>query len=167
MLAELELPFQQIKDAREYTLSMLGDLEPDDWFRMPGEGVTHIAWQVGHLAMAEFRLCLERLRNLKPGDWDLIAKDDLRRFAKGSTPEDDAAAYPDPKEIRAALDRVHAAVLEELPQYAGSDLNEPLKNPHPIFKTKLGALYFCSRHEMLHAGQIGLLRRLLGKPPLR
>ena len=167
MLPELEQPFQQIKDAREYTLSLLADLEPGDWFRMPSEGVTHIAWQVGHLAMAEFRLCLERLRNLQPGDWDLISKDDLRRFAKGTTPDPDASAYPSGEEILATLNRVHAAVLEEVPQYTGDDLHEPLKNPHPIFKTKLGALEFCSKHEMLHAGQIGLLRRLLGKPPLR
>jgi uncharacterized damage-inducible protein DinB len=167
MLPALELPLQQIKDARKYTLSLLEDLEPGDWFRMPSEGVTHIGWQVGHMAMAQFRLCLERLRNLQPGDWDLISKDDLRRFAKGTTPEDNASAYPGPEEIRAMLDRVFDAVVREVPQYEGDDLDTPLVNPHPIFKTKLEALYFCSKHEMLHAGQIGLLRRLMGKPPLR
>jgi hypothetical protein len=31
----------------------------------------------------------------------------------------------------------------------------------------MGSVFVCSAHEMLHAGQIGLLRRLLGKPPLR
>jgi hypothetical protein len=31
----------------------------------------------------------------------------------------------------------------------------------------LDALLFSSKHEMLHAGQIGLLRRLFGKQPLR
>ncbi len=167
MLPELELPLKQIQDARNYTLSLIEDLEPGDWFRMPSEGVTHIAWQVGHLAMAQFRLCLERLRNLQPGDFDIISKDDLRRFSKGTTPDPDPAAYPSPEELLATLTRVHAAVVSEVPEYAGDDLNEPLKNPHPIFKTKLEALYFCSKHEMLHAGQIGLLRRLIGKPPLR
>ena len=167
MLSKLELPLQQLKDARQYTLSLLEDLEPDDWFRMPSEGVTHIAWQVGHLAMAQFRLCLERLRNLQPGDWDLISKDNLRRFAKGTTPDSDPSVYPTAVEIRAMLDRVHAAVLRDVPAYQGDDLDKPLVNPHPIFKTKLEALYFCSKHEMLHAGQIGLLRRLLGKSPLR
>ena len=32
--------------------------------------------------------------------------------------------------------------------------------------TKLRALLWCARHEMLHAGQIGLLRRHLGYPPM-
>ena len=167
MLPELEQPLQQIKDAREYTRSLLADLGPDDWFRMPHEGVTHIAWQAGHIAMAQFRLCLERLRNLQPGDWDLISKDFIRAFAKGTTPSADSAAYPEPAEIRATMDRVFEAVVREVPEYDGTDLNSLLSNPHPIFKTKLEALSFCSKHEMLHAGQIGLLRRLIGKPPPR
>ena len=33
--------------------------------------------------------------------------------------------------------------------------------------TKFGALQHCSMQEMLHAGQIGLLRRLLGMTPVR
>jgi hypothetical protein len=36
-----------------------------------------------------------------------------------------------------------------------------------VTPTRLGALLFSSHHEMLHAGQIGVLRRLLGKAPVR
>ncbi|MCE9546567.1 MAG: DinB family protein [Planctomycetia bacterium] len=167
MDARLQLAFNQIQDARSYTLPMLDDLAPEDWFRMPAEGVTHLAWQVGHLAMAEFRLCLERLRGLEPGDRDLVSKDFLRLFSKGTTPEAKPGDYPPIEEIRGTFDRVHAAVLREVPAYAGDDLDTPLANPHPIFKTKLEALFFASKHEMLHAGQIGLLRRLFGKAPIR
>jgi hypothetical protein len=39
--------------------------------------------------------------------------------------------------------------------------------PYAAFATKFGGLLFCSHHEMLHAGQIGLLRRLIGKAPVR
>ena len=163
MQKDLEIPLRQIKDAREYTLSLLEDLEPEDWFATPGD-ITHIAWQVGHLAMAEFRLCLERLRDLQPDDRDMISKDFLRAYAKGSTPDADSHT---PDQLLATLHQVHQQVLKDVPAYQGQDLNEPLTNPHPIFSTKIEALYFCAKHEMLHAGQIGLLRRLLGKPPLR
>jgi len=166
-MKELNIAFEQIKAAREYTLTLLEDLEPEDWFRRPAEGVTHIAWQVGHLAMAEFRLCLERLRDLQPDDRALISKDFLRMHSKGSQPVDDSSKSPSPEELRATLDRVHQQVILEVPHYMGDDLNETLVNPHPIFTTKLEALYFCSKHEMLHAGQIGLLRRLLGMSPIR
>ncbi|REJ70485.1 MAG: DinB family protein [Planctomycetota bacterium] len=164
---ELTLALDQIKSAREYTLTLIEDLEPEQWFRTPAGGVTHIAWQVGHLAMAEFRLCLERLRGLEPEDRELISKDFLRMHSKGSVPVTDPADSPSVEELRATLDAVHERVLAEVPAYAGDDLNEPLINPHPIFTTKLEALFFCSKHEMLHAGQIGLLRRLLGMSPLR
>jgi hypothetical protein len=43
----------------------------------------------------------------------------------------------------------------------------PLEQPRPLFKTKLGAIEWCAQHEFVHAGQIALLRRLMGKAPLR
>ena len=36
----------------------------------------------------------------------------------------------------------------------------------PFATTKLKALLWCAQHEMSHAGQIGLLRRHLGFPPM-
>ena len=47
------------------------------------------------------------------------------------------------------------------------ELDEPVDEPYALFPTKLGGLYFCAAHEMMHAGQIGLLRRLLGKETTR
>ena len=44
---------------------------------------------------------------------------------------------------------------------------EPVEMPYAVHANKLGCLLFCSHHEMLHAGQLGLLRRLLGKEPIR
>jgi hypothetical protein len=35
-----------------------------------------------------------------------------------------------------------------------------------LCKTKLECLHWCSHHEAVHAGQIGLIRRLLGYPPI-
>ena len=45
--------------------------DPAEWFRQPTEGVTHIAWQVGHLALAEYWLTLERIRGRRPDDLHL------------------------------------------------------------------------------------------------
>jgi hypothetical protein len=54
-----------------------------------------------------------------------------------------------------------------LAHYTEEQLDVRLTEPHPRFATKLEAIEFCSQHELLHAGQIALLRRLLGRPPLR
>ena len=163
----LQIAIDQIKFARDYTRQLLDDVATDEWFRMPAEGVTHLAWQVGHLAMAQYALTMMRLRGKEPADADFITNDFLRAFKKGSAPVGDAAAYPSIDEIRNVFDRVYERGLAELAEYSEEDLNEELPTPHALFNTKLGSVFFCSNHEMMHAGQIGLLRRLLGKEPLR
>lgn len=57
--------------------------------------------------------------------------------------------------------------MEELAMYPVDQLNEPVDDPYAAYPTKLGCLIFCAHHEMLHAGQIGMLRRLLGLAPIR
>jgi uncharacterized damage-inducible protein DinB len=164
-MTRLEIALDQIKTARRYTLNLLDDLEPGDWFRQPSEGVTHIAWQIGHLAMAEYMLALKRLRGERPADHDLISADFLKQFGKGSTPEADPKLYPSPAEIRQTLGRVHEQSLAELPGYSDAELDQPPLFPHKLFNAKIDSLFWCARHEMVHAGQIGLVRRLLGRPP--
>ena len=164
-MSRLELALSEIHVARTYTLRLLNDLAPEDWFRQPAEGVTHIAWQVGHLAMAEFRLALERIRGERPDDAALVSPEFLQTFAKGSVPQAAASDYPAPEEILAVFERVHKQTLEETPLVADAELDRPPEKPHPLFTRKIDSLFWCARHEAIHAGQIGLLRRLLGKPP--
>ena len=61
-MTRLESTIEQICTARRYTLQLIEHVDPSDWFQMPREGVTHVAWQMGHLAVAEFGLsgrCIE------------------------------------------------------------------------------------------------------------
>jgi hypothetical protein len=162
-----EIALKQIGFAREYTLGLIADIEDADWFRQPPGTTTHVAWQVGHLAVAEYGLGLFRIRGRGDGDAELLTSSFRKQFGKGSTPTGDAAKHPSPAEIRQVLDNVHQQVLRELAGRSEAELDVPVDEPHALFDTKLGALFFCSLHEMMHAGQIGLLRRLLGKAPLR
>ena len=70
-----------------------------------------------------------------------------------------------PREIREILDGVHVKGMEYLSRLSDADLNRPTRDPHPHFSDWQGAFFWCANHEFMHAGQIGLLRRLLGKPP--
>jgi hypothetical protein len=163
----LQIALAQIEFARNYTLSMLEGIDEADWFAMPPGCPTHLAWQVGHLAMAQYGLCLYRQRGRQPIDLELMSSGFRKLFSKGSVPEADASTYPSPAEIRATLDRVHAQVLAEAAGFSAEQLREPVELPYAVEATKLGSLLMCSHHEMLHAGQIGLIRRLLGKEPIR
>jgi hypothetical protein len=163
----LQLAIQQIEFARGYTLATLEGIGEGDWFAMPPGCPTHVAWQVGHLAMAEYGLCLFRQRGRQEIDLSLMTSGFRKLFSRGSAPQEEAAKYPSAGEIRATFDRVHAQALKEVPTFTESQLAEPVEMPYAVQANKLGSLLFCSHHEMLHAGQIGLIRRLLGKDPIR
>jgi hypothetical protein len=165
-MSRLQFAREQIVFARNYTLWLLSQTPPADWFRQPPGGVTHVAWQVGHLAFAQYRLALERIRGPQPQDANLISEEFLRLFGRDSAPDPDPAKYPTPAEIRAVFDRVHEQVLGELRDLDESELDQPVQKPHRLVKTKLGSLLWCAQHEAVHAGQIGLLRRQLGHAPL-
>jgi uncharacterized damage-inducible protein DinB len=165
-MTRLDIALDLIRQTRDYTVRMLETIDPADWFRQPHEGVTHVAWQVGHLAMAEHALCLVRTRGPRPDDEQLIPASFLKQFGRESAPDPDPTKYPSTSEIRDIFDRVHRQVLSDLAGLSDTALDESTLKPHPLFTTKLGALLWCPRHEMSHVGQIGLLRRLMGHAPL-
>ena len=112
-MPDLESLIRDIRTARNYTTDILSHIDQSDWFRQPTEGVTHVAWQVGHLAVAQYGLALKRVRGENPDDAELISPEFRKLFGKGSTPSPDPAKYPTTEEIRAVFDRVHQQVLEE------------------------------------------------------
>lgn len=165
-MSELGCALEQMRFARVYTLRLLDSVEPEDWFRLPPSSVSHIAWQVGHLAMAQYRLVLERIRGRRYEDEALISEAFLNQFGRNSVPQTDVNCYPTAKEIRAVLDGVHAQAQQEIPNIPEASLSDAPLKPHPLCQTKGQVLFWCSAHEMLHAGQIGLIRRQLGYPPV-
>jgi hypothetical protein len=166
-MSRLQIALAQIDFAREYTLSLLADIHEADWFHMPAGIPSHIAWQVGHIAMAQYGLALFRQRGRTPEDSDLMSAPFRKQFSRGSEPDPNPANNPSPAEIREVFEKVYAQVKKESPHFADAQLDEPVDMPYMAVPTKLGALYFCAAHEMLHAGQIGLIRRSLGKKPVR
>lgn len=163
----LDFALNQMEFARNYTNELLRHIHIDDWFRMPGEHVTHVAWQVGHLAMAEYRLLLERVRGVRVEDEDLMPRELLEKFGRGSTPTPDSHDYPSPADLVGIFDGVHEQAMEELPGLVESQLDDPPLTPHPLLTTKFDSICWAAHHEMLHAGQLGLMRRLFGEKPLR
>ena len=164
-MSPLQTALDQISFARRYTVHLLDSVPEAEWFRMPAGGVTHVAWQVGHLAIGQYRLALLRLRGPRAGDGELISDDFQGLFRATSLPEAGPAKYPTAAAIRAVFDRVHERVLAELRDFPEAELSAPLTLAHPLAKTKLESLFWCAHHEMVHAGQVGLLRRLLGHAP--
>lgn len=163
----LQTALDQMDIARRYTKSLLEDLTAEEWFWHPSELTTHIAWQVAHVSIAQYALCLMRVRGKAESDESLISASYFERFGRGSTPTAGAEGNPPLEEIKRVFDAVFRQSQAELAERTDEELDVPVETPHPMFKTKLEAVDFAPMHELVHAGQIGLLRRLMGKPPLR
>ena len=120
----------------------------------PEDGGNCINWIVGHLLLHRDRV--HDLLGL-PAAWsqELGPSDLYRRGATGIMSE---TAVP-LATMRAELTRSQEAVLERLPRLSAQRLAERATNTMTVEER----LAFFGVHEGYHAGQVGLLRRLLGK----
>lgn len=158
---------EDLQQVRAYANDMLSHVDESLWFRQPTEGINHVAWQVGHMAIAQYSLCVKRIRDVSESDEFLDFAEYNRLFGKGSEPSPSEHDYPTPAEIRGVFDQVHALVAQSATTWTKEILESPANTPHPMFTTKAGSLRFSAKHEMLHVGQIGLLRRQMGCTFLR
>ncbi len=166
-MSERDISLNLLETARQYTLSLLDGLAEDEWYAMPGGSPSHIAWQIGHITFAQFGLAIARSFGTGPQDEGVLPDNYAELFGKGTQPSADRARYPTVAQLRAALDRVHSHVMAWLRAVPEQAFREPAAEPILHMKTRGDLVRFTALHEMLHAGQIGLIRRLLGKPPLR
>ena len=161
----------QLERTRTLTMQMLERIPHEQWYEMP-VGVTHVAWNAGHIAVAEYFLGLVFIRGAKESDKDFIPESYIQLFGYGSEVSDDQSLYPEPNEILNIMGSVHDILLTEtrsLPEDVLNDRCEFLEGTfdhHPIFEKKGGALEWLAYHEHVHIGTIGLLRRELGANPI-
>lgn len=162
-----EILAHQLADTRQWTLLLLADLADGQWTYQPAPGLQHALWLCGHLASSQntliFGRCLGR-NELDPAF--------SRHFAPGG-PVKSAAdyAWPTPAEVLDRMAQVHEKTLAAVRGMSDALLAEPAFGKdgarHPHYDTKLGAVSHTARHEAFHAGQIALLRRMVGLNFLR
>ncbi len=169
----------QIQWARHYTLSLLAQTPRELWFERPlistagshDESVpfaSHIAWQVGHLAVSQYGLLMFRIHGRRDEDLDLIPSRFRKAFSRGSDPATVSSSQWSADELAERLERVHTAALQGLMHGLDTGvLLESVEMPYAVYPIKLGAILFCPLHEHIHSGQIGVIRRCLGLAPVR
>lgn len=158
---------EQMAWTRQYTLQLIESVDPALWFKRPGDSHTHLAWQVGHLAVSQYGLMLFRQRGRTSEDLKLMPGWLRKQFGRGTQPPEQTEKSPTPTELLSRLNSIHEQSLAEVAELPADVLAEPLEMPYAAYPIKLGALLFCPVHEAIHAGQIGVLRRLHGLEPLR
>jgi len=80
---------------------------------------------------------------------------------------DEITEWPTVEEIRSAWQAVSAHLQSVLTGLTATELAEPNAHRFPVDDTtRLGMLAFLAQHDSYHLGQIGFIRRQLGKPPM-
>ena len=92
----------QLERTRVFSLQMIARVPHEEWFEMP-LGITHVAWNVGHMAIVEYFLGLVLVRGSQDEDAAIIPEQFGGLFGYGSTVSGDASAYPTPDEILAVM----------------------------------------------------------------
>jgi uncharacterized damage-inducible protein DinB len=127
----------------------------------------HFLWICGHLAVAERLLVQIRCLDGTDADPEFTAHFPIGGPVKSAEEHD----YPSPEVVRTKMDEIHAQVLSAIRGMSEAQLDEPCYGKdgsiHPHYKTKRQAIAHCARHEGFHAGQIAMIRRLMGKAFLR
>ena len=138
------------------------DLTPQEYLHRPCAGGNTTAWILGHLVVAE-RGALGRA-----GVTDLPPLPDgfEQRFAReGDAPK--ASEYGDVSILLPLFNQHRQRLIDAVKTLTPDDLAKPLDKPHPRFATVGEYLnYLGGAHVAMHAGQITIIRRSLGRPPL-
>jgi uncharacterized damage-inducible protein DinB len=151
---------QMLDTARFVTTTYLRDLSDEELLVRPVPGAHHIAWQLGHLLHSECTM----IEGVRAG----VAPQLPPRFAEHHSKEaanDNASEQFLSKEgYLALMMRVREATRSLLTQFSEEQFDAPGPEAMRSYAPTIGSIFLMiGSHEIMHSGQIAVLRRKLGK----
>ena len=138
--------------------SVTTDFSDADWLAPPGtKGGNHAHWILGHLAVSRRALLRGVGKPVPPEPWE-------KAFGRGSQPVAGKDG-PSPAALRQDFLASGALLHDHLASLSPEEAAAPYGRKLPDGSESVsGAAHFLFLHECYHIGQLGLLRRILGKP---
>lgn len=128
----------------------------------PGEGRPNpLLWQLAHIASVE-----DEVAWLFGASSRLVPADLRAVCASGSPAPTPATRYPQLADLWSLLDVTHAQLLRLLERATAEELDRPPRETNPYFRSLGQAIYEAALHENYHVGEIGALRKAIGKPKI-
>lgn len=151
---------QELLGTSRYVMTAyLSDMTDEDILVCPVPGAHHAAWQLGHLISNERRM-VEGVRSGSgielPIDFEIAhGKDVALDAVRGALP---IAHYVE------LLRSQREKTLSLLSQLSESDFERPAPDFMRGYAKHVSSVFLSiASHELMHAGQIAVIRRLLGK----
>ena len=159
---ELETGIESLSLARRMTLRFLDGIPDDQWFHIPVPEGNHATWVAGHISWEDndlLKSLIEDRGSKLPQRWHNC-------FAQHSKPTPNSDDYPDIAEIRTNLATYRAEFISFFTASADR-LADPLPEEWHTFAKDLAAMmHAVACHEMLHVGQLTVIRKSLKLEPV-
>jgi uncharacterized damage-inducible protein DinB len=154
---------RQMTMARDTSERLLADFRaPEEWTRQVHAQCNHALWFAGHMAQTD-NFFISLVAPEESRDMPEFA----RLFGIGSQPTGSPHDYPAPEEVLATMRERRATLLAILDRLSDEDLARPTPPGTPNFLADVGSVFEMSVwHEGMHSGQLSVIRRGLGFPPL-
>ena len=143
------------------TNMLVADLTDAEIMERPVPGANHFAWQLGHIisSLGFFGAAI------KPGSMPALPDGFSEQHAKETAGSDDPSAFLTKDEYVKLLDEQREAMLGLMETLSDDDMTadapEELRAYAPKVVDMIG---LAAEHEMMHSGQLSVLRRKLVKP---
>jgi uncharacterized damage-inducible protein DinB len=156
-----------IKNTFEFNFYLLNqyvsDLTDAELLMRPAPGANHVAWQLGHLIASEVRM----LARIPGGTSPELPAGFVERHSKETAGIEPPKGFLTKAEYLAIFKKVREQTLAKLDSLPDAELDKPNSGPlAQRFPTLGHLLMLAANHPFVHAGQIVVLRRKLGKPVL-
>jgi uncharacterized damage-inducible protein DinB len=154
--AQLDLPYRMI--------TALADDFSEEQAKESGEGRKPLVWYLAHVIITR-----NYFLKLYAGEGDeAVDEGFVARYGKGSDGSADFSDAAGKAELLAIYTRLNERAKAFVATLAPEDAARAPEGEvrHPLFKQLGSALCLITTHDGYHAGQIGNLRRSMGKDPL-
>jgi hypothetical protein len=150
--------------SRDMLVRYVQDLTPQEYVHRPTPRANCVAWLLGHLTLTE-RGVLKSVFAADPDALPPLPDGYEKRFSRDDgCPQ--AEEFGDVSNLLPLFVSHRDLLIERVRSASPEDLSRPREKPRPMFSTVGEFANFLGAHSAMHAGQITIIRRSLGKPPL-
>lgn len=136
------------------------DLQPTEYLHRPTPKANCAAWLLGHLTLSN-----RRTAAMFNADLPALPEGFEKRFGRDESAPS-ATDFGDCGSLLTLLDQSFDALIVAVKRATSEQLDTPVSKPMPMFKTLGELANFMALHATVHIGQITIIRRSLGRPPI-
>ena len=137
------------------------DLKPEEYLHRTTPKANCVAWLIGHLTLSDRSVAQALGATNLP---ELPAGFDKRFSRDEGCPQ--ASDFGDTSDLLAIFEKNRDALIATVQGASQEKLDQPSPRVTPMFKSLGEAAAFMGLHAAVHTGQITLIRRSLGRPPV-